>query len=267
MNRNTLAAGCFLMLFGIATASADITDFNEWTLVEDPPHANFSSSVDSASQVTLSANGGSIPHGTDIGYNTINGSSPGTSSQGYFFDPANDFSIAVDYNMGFSNTPLGTLAFGFGIGESTSGSNSAGVALVTNSGLPITFVGGSRINDVDQAPQTIAVPASLSGRMLVSYNAATGDIEVGVSTNGDDVAEGSHVFSGMQNSWTDGGLIPSFFVRSDDVLALPWQSGNSTTIVTNFRVLSGSATAIPEPGSGLVLIGGGLTIGLRRRRR
>ena len=190
----------FGMLACCGTCHADIANFNSWSLVEDPAHPNFQSSVDSATQITLTASGGSIPGGTDIGFQSVNGTTPANSTQGYYFDPNADFSIAMDYSIGFTS-PVGTLAFGMGVGEDQDGMNSAGVVLLTDDGAPQGFGAVGRINDVNQAPGLIAVAPSLTGRMLVSYDSASGDITLGVSNNGDDVAEGAHTYSAMQNSW------------------------------------------------------------------
>ncbi len=255
----------FMFLFCGASA-ADITDFNTWTLVEDPAHPNFGSSVDTAAQVTLTANGGPVPTGTDIGFSSVNGSTPSTSNQGYYFDPANDFSIAVDFAMDFTNAN-GTLAFGFGIGEDANGSNSVGVTLVTNNGTPLAFGASARVNDVNLTPATIGLPAQAAARLIVSYDSGSGDVTLGVSNNGDDIAEGSFTYAGLQNSWTDGPLLTSFFIRSDDLLANPWQSGVSNTVVTNFHVISGTPiAAVPEPNSVMALFGL-MLLGVSRRRR
>jgi hypothetical protein len=255
-----------MALLGCQTTNADIIDFNSWTIVEDPPHASFESSVDSSMQITLSALNGSIPTGVDIGYQSVDGVDPATSSSGHFFDPSSDFSIAVDFSMDFSNAN-GTLAFGFGVGENRNGDNSAGVTLLTNSGTPVAFAAAARINDVTQSPGVISAPAQNSARLLVRYTASSGDIELGVSTDGDDVAEGVHNFAGLQNSWTDGLLTTSCFIRSDNALGNPWQSGTSETIVTNFQVISGSAIAVvPEPHSGALILGVSALAVLRRKR-
>ena len=225
-----------MTLFFFATAAADITDFNTWTQVEDPAHPNFESSVDSASQITLTASGGPIPAGTDIGYQTINGLTPATSTQGYYFDHNFDFSVAVDFNMNFSNAN-GVLAFGFGIGEDQDGMNSAGVTLVTIDGMPSSFAHASRINNENNEVGQITGPTpQTSARMITTYDASSGDIVVGVSTNNDDIAEGSYTFAGLQEAWSDGNLMVSFFIRSDEVLTFePWQSGSSNTTVTNLE--------------------------------
>lgn len=265
----TIAQAMAIALLFFGTAAADITDFNSWTLVEDPAHSNFGSSVDSASQVTLTANGGPIPAGTDIGYQSINGLTPATSTQGYYFDHTSDFSVVVDFNMNFSNA-VGVLAFGVGVGENEDGGNSAGATLVTNNGSPLVFGYASRTNDVNQAVGTIAGPTPQnSARMITTYDASSGDIVVGVSTNNDDIAEGSFTFAGLQNDWTDGNLMVSFFIRSDQFFTLtPWESGSSETTVTNFRVLSGTpVSAVPEPQSAILLVGFSLCLFSRRNRR
>ncbi len=257
-----------MTLLFCTSSIADTTDFNTWTLVEDPVHPNFESSVDTASQVTLTANDGPIPAGTDIGYQSVNGPTPLSSTQGYYFDTSSDFSIAVDFAMNF-NSPNGTLAFGFGIGEDQTGVNSAGVTLVTSNGIPLSFVAASRINDVTQTPVPISgIAAQSAARMIASYDAASGNLQFGISNNGDDIAEASHTFVGLQNDWTDGPLLVSFFLRSDTVsIFTPWNSGSSDTTVTNFQVISGSAVSVPEPQSVVFILGLTMYRMSRRKRR
>ncbi len=250
-------------------AQADITDFNNWTLVEDPPHANFTSSVDSSSQITLSATAGPIPNATDIGYQSVNGITPATSTTGYAFDPSADFSVAVDFSLSF-DSPSGGLAVGFGIGEDKNGENSAGVALLTTNGLPSVFFGAvARIGDLDQGPQAILVGGQNSARLIASYQQATGHVTLGVSTDGDDTPEGTATFNNIQNSWNGGLLLTSFFLRSDNTLTAAWTSGTADAVFSNFHVISGTPLIIPEPGTlalaALALLGL-LAHGHRRRR-
>jgi len=239
-----------------AVCQAGIVDFNSWTLVQDPPHANFTSTVDSASQITLRATGGPIPAATDIGYQSVNGSTPAASTAGNAFDPAADFAVAVDYSLSFAS-PVGGLGIGFGIGEDIDGANSAGVALLTSSGSPIAFGGAARVNDVNQSPQLISVPATNTARLIASYQSATGNVTLGVSTNGDDTPEGTTTFNGIQNSWDGGLLLASFFLRSDNTLGSGWTAGTASAVFSNFHVISGTPVAVPEPAT-LMLAAAGL---------
>jgi len=253
-----------------AACQADIIDFNNWTLVADPSHANFTSSVDSSSQITLHAADGSIPHATDIGYQSVNGSTPANSTAGYAFSPSFDFSVAVDFVLTF-DSPSGGLAIGFGIGEDKDGENSAGVVLLTNNGTPF-FVFGSaaRINDVNQSPQAVPVAGQSTGRFIASYQSATGNVTLGVSTNGDDTPEvGTATFGNIQNNWNGGRLLTSFFLRSDSSLGTAWTSGTADAVFSNFHVISGTPLAVPEPSTftlaALALLG--LVARGHRRRR
>ncbi len=246
----------------------DIIDFAEWTQIQDPADANFVGSVDSASQITLSAIGGPVPAATDIGYQSVNGNTAADSTSGYAFDPSADFSVAVDFSLSVSG--IGGLGVGFGIGEDQNGSNSAGVAMLTANGMPLlSFVGAARIDDVNETPQLI-LAAQNSGRLVVSYIAASGDVQVGVSTNGDDTPEGTVTFFGIQNSWNNEPLLPSFFLRSDNTLGSAWTSGTADAVFSGFHVIDGIPIAIPESSTLLLATLGLLGLlgwGWRRRRQ
>ena len=259
-------------VFGIAAfcvgsmANAAITDLSTWTLVEDPPNANFSA-AQSATNATLSA-GGPIPAGVDIGFQSVTGDTVANSTGGYFFDPTDDFSIAIDYDWTF-NSASGFLGLGFGIGEDSDGMNSAGVAMLTSNGSPfLSFAGAARINDADQAPLVLGTSASsLSGSLFVSYEASSGDIVLGASTStGAAAPTVSGTYAGIQNQWNDEDLLASFFVRSDGPAGGEWLGGDASAVFSNFRVLSGSAVAIPEPSSLVALTLLGSYIACRRRR-
>jgi hypothetical protein len=215
--------------------------------VEDPAHVNFSSSVDSGSQVTLNATAGPIPSGTDIGYQTINGPDAANSTFGWAFDPAFDFSVSIGFDLSFSSAN-GGFAIGMGTGEDRNGANSAGMTLLTQNGIPGAFVGAARINDVTQTPQPLATSGQLTGRFLVSYTSSSGDIALGLSTDGDDTAEETATFSAIQNSWNDAPLMVSFFARGDNGL-FSWNSGTAETAFTDFHVISGTPFSVPEPSS------------------
>ena len=231
-------------------AYGGIADFSEWSPFQDPFDADFAGSVDSASQITLSATGGPVPHAADIGYKSVNGTNFADSTSGYAFDPSADFSIAVDFSLSVSG--VGGLGVGFGIGEDQDGANSAGVAMLTANGTPLaSFVGAARIGDVDQFPQAI-LPVQNGGRLIVTYAAATGDVQLGVSTDGDDTSEGTATFSGIQNSWNGEPLIPSFFLRSDDSAGLAWTSGTADAVFSDFHVIDGAPIAVPEPSTALL---------------
>lgn len=277
--KHIFSAVCICVLSTILDPGvrAGIIDFNHWTLVQDPPNVHFSATADSATQVTLSATGGAVPSATDIGFQSINGSTPAASTSGYAFDPAFDFSVAIDFALTFS-APEGGLGIGFGIGEDADGMNSAGAALLrteTLLGPILAFGGAARIDDVNQTPIPILVAGQTSGRFIASYEALTGTVVVGVSTDGNDSPEGTATFTGIQNNWDDGLLLfASFFLRSQSTpgpLGGPaWTSGTADAVFSDFRVISGSpvslsATAVPEPSSLVLLALGGLGLIFRRR--
>jgi hypothetical protein len=250
-------------------ASAAITDFDQWTLVEDPGHPGFSA-VSNATSAMLSAGNTAIPAGTDIGYQSVNGSTVQTSSQGFFFSPHADFSLAINYEWTISNNASGLLGIGFGIGEDSDGKNSAGVSMVTVSGSPfLTFGGAARVGDLTQTPIQLSTNASLVGTLFVEYQASSGDVSFGASRTINSAApEDSETFSGIQNQWTDENLMASFFVRSDAAppLIQNWQGGQADVTFGNLRILSGSPVAVPEPSCIAVLGALGILAACRRRR-
>lgn len=270
MGQNSRSVRIALGVLGLCVASASVShagilDLTTWTQVQDPPNVNFTASATST-QATLLAGSGAVPSGTDIGYQSVNGLTPATSTAGHAFDPASNFSVAIDFNLAFSNTPTGGLAIGFGIGEDGDGEDSAGVVMLTKNGAPqLFFAGAARINDVTQPPQGIFVGASLTGSMFATYDATTGDITLGASpTPGAASPSGTTTFTGLQNAWDNTLLLSSFFLRSDATLGPAWTSGNAQAVFSNFRVLGGSPTVIPEPASIAMLAFGAMLLLLRR---
>lgn len=250
---------------GGASAVADIVDFGHWTMIEDPADPLLEAQVDSASQATLRLLDGTIGFGRDIGYASLNGLNETTSTQGYYFRTDADFRIAVDYQINFS-AASGGMSIGLGIGEDILGTDSAGIALLTQNGNPATYLAAARVDDADVDNTFLAETALDTGRFLVDYQAATGDVMVGISVDGDDVAEEWVTYSNLQDSWDDEGLLVSFFARGDNGLT-NWGGGTADAIFTDFHVITGSATAVPEPSTVCIvaMLAGG--IALRRRRQ
>ncbi|MEM1013622.1 MAG: PEP-CTERM sorting domain-containing protein [Planctomycetota bacterium] len=253
-----------------AAASAAITDFNTWTLVEDPPNANLSGSVDSASQITMSADG-AVPDATDIGYQSVNANTPAGSTSGFAFDPTADFAVAIDYDWSFVDT-VGGSGIGFGIGEDGAGSNSAGVAIGAFDDAVGPAGGAARVNDVTISPTPlIQLFASATGSMHISYSASTGDIVVGTGTVGASAPSQSATFDGatVYDLWNADGdddlLVVSLFLRSVGAFTPALTSGSTTAVFSDLRVISGTPVAIPEPTSLAMLAVGGLLIARRRR--
>ena len=230
-----------------AGATLGIDDFNSWTQVQDPPHAGLTGNVDNANQATLLATG-AVPATVDIGYQSVAGSDVASSSQGNYFSINQDFQVAVDFDVTAVNS-AGLAAIGFGIGEDRDGMNSAGVALAINSGNPLAFSGGARINDVTQPLKLFGPTATNSGRFFVRYDSATGDIVYGVNTaKGSASPTDTGTFSGLQNDWNDANLLVSFFLRSDSFIFPPLSAGTVEAVFSNFEVLQGTPIAIvPEP--------------------
>ena len=247
-----------------ALHAAMITDFTTWTEVEDPAHPGMTSSVDSATQVTLNASG-SIPAATDIGYASVDGADVGNSTAGYYFSINEDFHVAVDYAIS-SDASVGLAGIGLGIGEDAAGANSAGVGMGVFNGAPVLVTGASRTNDVTTAgAETYAGTAS--GRFFVAYEAASGTVTWGHSGGQGAVApSNTGVFANIQDGWTDSALLVSFFLRSDTILTFPpLTSGELSAVFSNFEVLEGTPIEVPEP-AGMALLCAGLMVAIRRRR-
>ncbi|TWT43203.1 PEP-CTERM sorting domain-containing protein [Botrimarina hoheduenensis] len=256
-----------LALATSAASAASITDLNAWTQLQDPPHPGMAGVVDNASQVTLTATG-AVPSGTDIGYASVNGPDVAGSTGGYYFDPAQSFVVAIDFDLSAGGS-IGGGGIGFGIGEDVGGTDSAGVGLALLNGAPLLFSAASRVNDIDQPLSNFAAAATASGRLFVNYNAATGDITLGVNAmQGVGMASDTVTLAGLQNLWDDEPLLVSFFLRSQAAGPIPaLTAGSLEAVFSNFEVLSGTPlTVVPEPASLFltVLVGGA---GLICRRR
>lgn len=225
---------------------AQFTHLDRWFLVEDPPHPGLNASISgtgAASSATLTAANVAIPSGTDIGYKAFNGNLADDATAGYYFDPANDFSIAIDYDLSISGTELG---IGFGVGEDGNGENSAGIVLLrtVNSGFTVIGIGAaSRTNDIDDTPVALGLASTGTtddGSLFVTYTASTGTISVGRSASPGAATPGTtHDFTGYQNGWNDRGMLVSFFLRSQGSTG-----GTATAVFDNLRVLSGTPTGI-----------------------
>lgn len=239
----TAAALLWLVIVSSASASS-IDNFTSWTLVQDPPHSGMTGSVDNTNMVTLNAIG-PVPAGTDIGYRSINGNNVASSSFGSYFSASQDFHIAVDYSLN-SLPASGVAAIGFGVGEDSAGTNSAGALLAILNGGQLVFSGGARINDSSQVQVMLVPGLATSGRFFVRYDSLSGDIIYGVNTTRGSVAPGyTGTFSGLQNSWNGDNLLASFFLRSDDsALFSSLTSGTASAVFSNFAVLDGAAVSV-----------------------
>lgn len=271
----------FLLAAAVACGPAvagSITDLGQWRLVEDPPDARFSGSA-AGSTIELSARGGPIASGTDIGFQSVGGDTVLSSKAGFYFSPTESFSLAIDFSLRFANAPSGVLAIGFGIGEDIHGTDSVGVAMLTNDGAPYgTFSAAGRTNDANLVPLPIGVGAALQGAMFLTYDALSGDVILGAAqTAGAAGPVATATYGGIQNGWDDEGLLVSVFLRSQTFSLPPfisepaWQGGDADASFFNLRVLSGTpieidapAANIPVPPS-LALLAPGLLLLLRRR--
>ena len=263
MNVRVVTAGVVAVGLCAHFATADIGDFTNWTQVQDPPNANFTGST-TMIDASLFAGDGAVPNATDIGYQSVNGVTPATSTAGYMFDYTQSFSLAIDYDLSFTNNPSGVLSLGFGIGEDGLGMNSAGIVMATQNGSPLgPFAGAARANDNDAGSFVTALPSTLSGSLFVSYDAVTGTITAGASqTPGAAAPAATGNFDMLQDQWNDENLLASFFIRSGPLV--PWSGGNGEAVFSNFRVLEGEAIRIPAPSA--VAVFGLLCAGRRRSR-
>ncbi|MCC9600915.1 PEP-CTERM sorting domain-containing protein [Stieleria sp. JC731] len=272
MKRLLIYVACAFAFVGTVDrqARADITNFLDWHPIADPADPGFSSTA-TASAASLFALDQPIAAGVDIGFASIDGSTVASSSDGNYFSSESSFSIAIDYRWEFAGSPQGILALGFGIGEDVAGENSAGIGVVSNNGSPfLTYAGGARVNDADLPAEPLTgTPAELEGTLFVSFDAPSGDVTVGASTSaGAGTPDETRTFAGVQNLWAGDDLMVSFFMRSDQQFIFPnWQGGQSEAVFSNFRLLSGTAVAIPEPSSAMLLSSLGIVCVVRRRRR
>jgi len=265
----TIVVALFAALTGFA--HAEFTDLDEWTLsVHD---AGFSYTLDGTEHtVTLTADDNAIPSTDDISF----ASSDGVST-GYVFDPASDFSVAIDFDLSFDHTPQiqGGLGLGFGIGTDASGENSAGAGLFTNNGVSLEFNAAARAGGGGDTPYDVEIDFStfdasaLSGSLFVAYDADTGTVTAGVSDSQGAIGPArAYAFLGIQNEWDaedDDPLGAAFFLRSDDLD--PWQGGGTgEAVFSNVRILHGSAQPVPEP-TAISLLLVGCVIGFARRTR
>ncbi len=265
-----LCVATFLGIVSSAAMAQPISNFTSWTLAQDPPIALFTG-ASTAGNATLTAGNGTIPAGTDIGFSSVSGTTVLSSVSGNYFSSASSFRLAIDYDLTVSMpVGLGTSAIflGFGIGEDSTGIDSAGITLgaVNFGASPILALAATaRVNDVTQPVGSVSGTAGLAGTFFVSYDEPTGNVTVGAAnTQNAATPTGSYIFTGIANDWDGEDLLASFFMRSDTPSGAPvWTGTSASAVFSNFRVLEG--TAIPEPTTAALLLMGGVGLMLRRR--
>jgi hypothetical protein len=245
-------AMAMLSMSGVATA-ASITDLSTWTQVVDPPHPNLFTLQNVPTQTTLRADG-TAPSGVDIGYASVNGPTVAGSTAGHFFDPRSDFVLSIDYDL-TAVSSVGVAGIGFGIGESTTGENSAGIAIALVNGAPLTAVVASRVNDVNQTPLLTWNAPTASGSLHIFYSGTTQEVTFGVSLQGFAQLIRQRTLTGVTSRWSKSPLIPSFFLRSEGL-----SSGEVTAVFSNLRLLDGVTMPVPEPTTSLLAILGALGV-------
>jgi hypothetical protein len=259
-------------LLAAPLAAAQITDFNTWTLVEDPADPNMSAAIDSASQATLTATG-PVANAVDIGYQSVNGTTAAASTSGFAFDPTTSFSIAVDYDLSFTSTVGGT-GIGLGIGEDGAGANSAGVAIGNIASLPAAAAAVARADNQPAAQTPFAALPAAVGSLHVAFDGLAKTITVGLGSTGANSpdAPAPTLPASVYNLWNtdadDDLLLASFFLRSDDTdpFSAALTTGSVAAVFSDFRVTSGTAVAVPEPATALLLAGLPMLVARRRRR-
>ncbi|QDT69770.1 hypothetical protein MalM25_27110 [Planctomycetes bacterium MalM25] len=254
-----------LSLFALTVtpvAASTIEDLTTWTLTEDPPHPNLSSPSLIASEARLRAVL-DVPTGTDIGYASVDGADVAASTSGFYFDPAADFEVAVDFWVR-SRSVTGGAGIGFGVGEDAGGADSAGVGLALLNGAPVLFSGAARIADADQpleifttAPNAGGSLVVSTGRFFIEYISSTASVVVGVSTTPGAMAPTEvKTFTGIGDQWEGDPLLVSFFLRSQAANPFPALTVGQTDVTfSNFEVLSGTPLSVPEPTTLLASLG------------
>lgn len=263
MSRQNIASNCittilFWLLFATTASASVITDFNSWTQVQDPPHTGMTGNIDTPNLITLTASSPvPVQVGTDIAYQSVNGSDVPSSSLGNYFLTSRDFHIAVDFSLS-NQLSGGIAAVGFGVGEDSAGANSAGVLLAIQNGSLPAYTGGARIDDSSQTPLFLGLSPATSGRFFVRYDSISGDIILGLNASpGSELPSNTVTFSGLQNDWNDAPLLASFFLRSD---LIPL-TGTVNTVFSNFVVLEGTPVSVVPLPAAAWLFGSGF-IGL-----
>jgi hypothetical protein len=252
MLRHLLSAG-FVCAASIASA-ASITDFSQWTRIADPPDPNMTGSITGGGTSASLVATGVVPSGTDIGYASVNAGTVSGSTTGYYFSPASSFEVAIDFDLQ-SALVIGGVGIGFGIGEDTGGVDSAGVAMAAVNGSPVAYGTAGRVNDVDQSPTLFATSPTLTGRMFIRYESATGSVVAGIGPAGAVAPVETQTLTAIQNLWDDEPLIVSFFLRSQAISVIPAHtSGMTTAVFSNFAVLSGTPILVPEPAAAALAI-------------
>lgn len=244
-----MRSGLFVLVMALlcgAASAASISDLTTWTLVQDPAHPGMTASPVSSLGAALNANG-PVPSGTDIGYASVNGANVAGSSAGYYFEPAEDFEIAVEFDFS-GELSRGTGGLGIGIGEDVDGTDSAGVGLVFINGDAASFATAGRVDDVNQPSEAFG-GAFTNGRFFLRYESATGNVSVGVTRLGSFPSpDVFRTLTGIQKQWDDEPLLVSFFLRSQTLGPIRGlSSGQVNAIFSNFRVLNGTPLTIPEP--------------------
>lgn len=251
------AIGSFLILATGSLASAStITDLREWTLVEDPPNGNMSAAVvGDGSSATLTASG-AVPDATDIGYQSVDGSDVAASTTGFYFSPASDFTVAIDFDVTFASS-LGGGGFGFGIGEDGDGTDSYGLVQTFFNGSAIALTTAGRVGNADTAISALGTGLT-TGRFFLTYDSMAGTIELGANAiPGSPTADPglSAIANAIPTQWDGEPLLVSFFLRSDNlILFSPLTSGTVTAVFSNLEVLEGTPIMVPEPTAAILAL-------------
>lgn len=231
---------CVILAMTCAASSAGYDDnFNDnlvsdqWNLITDAPGQL--DMVEANGRAEVAADGTNTL-ATDDALYLSNG------TQGFRMSTASDFEIQIDYNYtNFAGT--GTVALVFGVGVDPNGEDSAAIGfsrssnIFLNRALGIAYrIGGPQT----EVPLTLYLNnAADTGTFTVSYDVSSDTLTLGrIGDTGD-------VPGLVQGSWGNPDeLWVSFGARGE---GLTLNSGEA--YFDNFEIISGTAVAIPEPGT------------------
>jgi len=266
-------AAAIVMTISLPALGSDITNLNNWYLVEDDPNNSMTTTIDpSGSSVTLNITGPIGPN-DDIGLTTINDFDAANSTAGFKFSRDQDFKAAIDFSISGLDSIVGSLGLGFGFGEDIDGTDSFGAGILFTSAPAESLLAFTVViaNDTQAGVLPFFGSTPMTGSFIVEYDAATGNAFAGYAAAGaTDFVIGQTTLAPapVDSIWDDEELILSLFITGGGRatnLATGVLDGSAAITFSNARVISGSPTIIPEPASATLLIMGLCAVATRRR--